>query len=131
MYMGIKPKIRQQQPAGKYCSETGSTSTKPPDPCLFLHLKEPIFLGQITVTFAHLCCLYLDAQSMLVQSLLGLADLQKSSLDSIPGLAGNSDEGLEAKEGEQLGEIICRMGQAVQHQSVQRHRSLLSPCLLA
>lgn len=34
---------------------------------------------------------------MLVQNLLGLVDLQKSSLDFIPGLAGNSDERLGSK----------------------------------
>lgn len=83
------------------------------------------------VTFAHSRCLYLDARSVLVQNLSGLVDLQRSSLDFVPGLAGNSDEGLEAKEGEQLGDGTCRMGQAVQHQSLQKHTSLLSPSLLA
>lgn len=32
-------------------------------------------------------------------------------------------KGLEAKEGKQLGDPTCRMGQAVQHQSLQRHKS--------
>lgn len=62
------------------------------------------------VTFAHSCCLYLDARNVLVQNLSGLADLQKCSLDFIPGLAANSDEGLEAKEGEQSGDQTCRRG---------------------
>lgn len=71
---------------------------------------------------------------MLVQNLSGLADLQKCSLDFIPGLAANSDEGLEAKEGEQL-EIRLAEGDRLSSISarypLQRHRSLLSPALLA
>lgn len=60
--------------------------------------KNGFSLGQIVVTFAHLRCLYLAARSMLVLILSGLVDLQKSSLDFIPELAANSDEGLEAME---------------------------------
>lgn len=60
------------------------------------------------VTFAHLCCLYLDAQSVLVQNLSGLVDLQKGSLDFVPGLTANSDEDLEAKA-EELDQT-CGMG---------------------
>lgn len=51
-----------------------------------------------------------------MQNLSGLVDLQKSSSDFVPGLAANLDEGLESKEGEQLGDQTCRRGQVVQHQ---------------
>lgn len=63
-----------------------------------LHLKDQILLGQILVTFACSRCLYLDAQS---ENLSGLADLQKSSLDFVPGLAANAAEALDAKQREQ------------------------------
>lgn len=49
------------------------------------------------VTSAHSCCPYLDARSVLVQNLSGLVDLQKSSLDFIPRLAANPDEGFGSK----------------------------------
>ncbi|KAJ7406653.1 hypothetical protein WISP_132429 [Willisornis vidua] len=53
-------------------------------------------------------------KSMLVQNLSGFVDLQKSSLDFISGLAGDSGEGLEAKKGQQFREQTFRQGQAVQ-----------------
>lgn len=54
------------------------------------------------VTFAHSCCLYLDARSCVSSELVKTCRLAEVSLDLVPGLAGDVDEDLEAKEGEQL-----------------------------
>lgn len=80
------------------------------------------------VTFAHLCCLYLDAQSVLAQNLSGLVDLQKGSLDSVPGLAANSDEDLEAK-GEELDQICEWDRQPSTDLRCPLQRLLLSPSI--